>query len=185
MIYLDSDGVFAGWRLYALPKYFPTMTSHEFNKLPDLKRRGLMRDMYQQEPNLFYNLPPNNAMIQVLEFIEKECLPWSILTSGSEDHYDHDLVVDCKERWFDKHFGVPADKIIVTENSGAKAVYAGRGKLLVDDFGRNCREWALKGGTAYWVHTDEPNVRDLIRHIGAFAEDPNMLCGSILQIQAG
>lgn len=43
-----------------------------------------------------------------------------------------------------KHFGVPADKVIVTESSGQKKAYASRGNLLVDDYGRNCREWICK-----------------------------------------
>lgn len=184
MIRLDSDGVFAGWVQYTIPKHFPEYTPQEFNKLPELKRRGLMREMYRKEPNLFYNLPPFLEMMRVLEELERLCVPWSILTSGSEDHFDRDLVVECKQLWFDKHFGVPADKVIVTETSHDKKIYAGPGTLLIDDFGRNCREWALSGGTAYWVETDKPNPTDLIRHINAFVESPNMNAGSILQIRA-
>ena len=183
MIHLDSDGVFAAWVSYVLPKYFPTMSRQEFNALPELRRRGLMRDMYQREPNLFYNLPALTEMSAVLEALDRLGVPWCILTSGSEDHFDHELVVECKQLWFDKHFGVPADKVIVTETSGQKKDYAGRGRLLVDDFGRNCREWALQDGTALWVRTDKPNVPDLIRHLSNFVDAPNKAGGSILQIQ--
>lgn len=183
MVQLDSDGVFAVWSGYVVPKYFPTMTLKEFNAIPELKRRALVREVYQKEPNLFYNLPALPQMTVVLEALEKMCVPWGILTSGAEDHFDHELVVESKVRWFDKHFGVPADKIIVTETSGQKKDHAGRGKLLVDDFGRNCREWALAGGTAFWVRTEKPNTRDLIRHIGEFVENPRENPGSILQIQ--
>lgn len=183
MIYLDSDGVFAGWRSHVMPKYFPELTVKQFNALPDLKRRGMLRDIYQREPKLFYNLKPVEGMGAVLDAVDRMGVPWAILTSGAEDHYDHQLVVDCKQRWYDKHFGVPADKVIVTENSGQKKEYAGEGELLVDDFGRNCREWALKGGAALWVHTESPNARDICRHIQNFVDDPVAHNGSILQIR--
>ncbi|ANZ48833.1 hypothetical protein BIZ83_gp020 [Erwinia phage vB_EamM_ChrisDB] len=183
MVHLDSDGVFAVWSGYVVPKYFPTMTLREFNAIPEIKRRALVREIYQKEPNLFYNLPALKEMGVVLDALEKAGTPWCILTSGAEDHFDHELVVESKQLWFDKHFGVPADRIIVTETSGQKKDYAGRGLLLVDDFGRNCREWALAGGTAFWVRTEKPNTRDLIRHIGCFVETPHDSAGSILQIQ--
>lgn len=183
MVNLDSDGLFAVWSGYVVPKYFPTMTLKEFNAIPEIRRRALIRDVYQKEPNLFYNLPALPEMAKVLTALDRLGADWCILTSGAEDHFDHELVVESKQRWFDKHFGVPADKVIVTETSGQKKDYAGRGRLLVDDFGRNCREWALAGGTAFWVRTEKPNTRDLIRHITNFVEMPHESCGSILQIQ--
>lgn len=182
MLNLDSDGLFALWQSYVLPKYFPSMSRQEFNHLPELRRRSALREMYQREPNLFYNLTPNLEMIAVIEEAERLCIDWNILTSGAEDHFDHDLVVECKHRWFDKHFGIPADKVIVTESSAQKKDYAGRGRLLVDDYGRNCREWALAGGTAFWTRSEKPNPPVLIRHISRFVEAPLDESGCILQI---
>lgn len=182
MLYLDSDGLFAHWRSYVLSKYFPHLCAQEFNQLPELRRRSMMREMYRREPNLFYNLPPNLEMVAVVEEAERLCIPWCILTSGAEDHFDHALVVESKQLWFDKHFGIPASKVTVTESSAQKKNFAGRGRLLVDDYGRNCREWALGGGTAFWTRSEKPNPQVLVRHIGRFADAPYEDSGCILQI---
>ena len=182
MFYLDSDGVFARWRKYVLTTHFPGMTIQEFHALSELKRRGMIRSMYQADPDLFYKLEPIEGMERVLETVDRLCDSWAILTSGSEDHYDHQRVVESKQRWYLKHYGVPADKVIVTENSAAKKAYAGRGNLLVDDYGRNCREWVLQGGAAIWVRTEEPCIESICRQCESFYNDPINQSGTILQI---
>ncbi|QVW55224.1 hypothetical protein pEaSNUABM29_00184 [Erwinia phage pEa_SNUABM_29] len=182
MFYLDSDGVFARWRKYVLSTHFPGMTIKQFNAIPELRRRSLTREMYQRDPDLFYKLEPIEGVQRILETVDRLCDSWAILTSGSEDHYDHQLVVDSKQRWFLKHFGVPADKVIVTENSGQKASYASRGNLLVDDYGRNCREWILQGGGAIWSRTEEPKIEAICLQCEAFYNDPISHSGTLLQI---
>lgn len=182
MFYLDSDGLFARWRTYVLSTHFPGMTIKEFNALPELRRRSLTREMYQRDPDLFYKLSPISEASAIIETLEKLCDSWAILTSGSEDHFDHQLVVESKQRWFLKHFGVPSDKVIVTENSGQKAAYASRGNLLVDDYGRNCREWVLQGGGAIWVRTEQPNIPAICSQCEAFYEDPINLSGTLLPV---
>ncbi|WP_216088621.1 hypothetical protein, partial [Shigella flexneri] len=74
-------------------------------------------------------------------------------------------------------------KVIVTTNSAEKATYADKGRLLVDDYGRNCREWVLKNGTAIYTRTDEPDVEAVCRQLRTFAENPFEYSGQILCVQ--
>lgn len=183
MFNLDSDGVFASWRKYVLTHHFQGMSIQEFHGMPELHRRALVREMYLKDPDLFYKLDPIPEAAKILETVESlgEC--WAILTSGSEDHFDHGRVVECKKLFFEKHFGVPGHKVIVTTNSAEKATYADKGRLLVDDYGRNCREWVLKNGTAIYTRTDEPDVDVVCRQLRTFAENPFEYSGQILCVQ--
>ncbi|QXO09703.1 hypothetical protein pEaSNUABM11_00279 [Erwinia phage pEa_SNUABM_11] len=183
MLSLDSDGVFAGWRKYVFSKHILTMSPEEFNKLPEIRRRGILRDIYLKDPDLFYNLEPIAGTERILEAADTCSDGWGILTSSSEDHQDYNHVVECKHAWFKKHFDVPATRITVVENSAAKQQYAGRGHLLVDDFRRNCNQWALAGGFALWTKTDAPSVDAIVEQLRNYQEDPNLNSGMLLLLQ--
>jgi len=183
MLNLDSDGVMAGWRKYVERHHLHNVNWEEFHKIPETKRRGIFREIYQKDPDLFYKLDPLPGAELLLEAADRNDCGWRILTSAAEDHPDFDRCKEGKEAWYKKHFGISADRLIVTENSAAKKEYAGRGHLLVDDYRRNCNEWALKGGFALWTLADAPNVEALVQHIAEYQEDPNASTGFILQIR--
>lgn len=184
MIYLDSDGVFADWRGYVSEHHLRDMSFEDFNRLPEERRRAMMRKIYQNDPNLFYNLKPIAGTERILEAVEKTGECWAILTSGSEDHPDHELVTKSKELFFEKHFGLPKDRIIVTASSKEKQQYSGKGKLLIDDYRRNCNEWVLYGGSAIWTKTGEPNIPRIITHIEDMWSEANQYYdGSIVLCQ--
>jgi hypothetical protein len=182
MISLDSDGLFGAWCKYVFTKHILTMSSAEFNKLPEMRRRSMLREIYQKDPDLFYNLEPIAGTERILEAADTSPDGWGILTSSSEDHQDLNHVVECKHAWFKKHFDVPATRITVVENSAAKQQYAGRGHLLVDDYRRNCNEWAIAGGFAVWTLTDQPNVDAIVEQLRYYQEDPNLNAGLILHL---
>lgn len=183
MIYLDSDGVFAGWREYVFTHHIRNMGPEEFNKLPELRRRSLLRDIYQKDPDLFYKLKPITGTEKILEAVERTCEDWAILTSSAEDHFDFGRVVECKHLWYAKHFGISADKVIVTESSAAKKEFAGRGHLLVDDFRRNCNEWAIAGGLAIWTLTDKPNIDGIIQQVQSYQNDSTVYNGHFISVR--
>ncbi|MGL5397206.1 MAG: 5' nucleotidase, NT5C type [Shewanella sp.] len=183
MIYLDSDGLFAGYMPRLLSRYCGGLTKQEFNALPREKQTEIMRKAYREEPDFFYSLTPYLEMKEVLLSVERTGLPWAILTAGAQEHPDHEIVVQTKKLWFEVHFGVPRDKVIVTRNSKEKKQYAGLGKMLIDDYSDNCRDWAEHGGTAVKVEGDNPDVCKIIRCIELFAADAITLRSVILKAE--
>lgn len=182
MISLDSDGVFAAWRKYVFTKHLTTMAPEVFNKLPESRRRFLMREMYQKDPDLFYKLEPIPGTEKILEAAMTCTDGWQILTSAADDHPEYNHVVECKHEWFKKHFAVPAARITVVENSAAKKQYAGRGDMLVDDYRRNCNEWSVNGGFAVWTLTDRPDIDGIVSIISNYQEDASLGTGLLLQL---
>ena len=179
MIFFDSDGVFADWAGYVLPTHFPDAASiDELNEGNDVIS-ARMRQMYMKDPDLFYKLSPIPGVESLIEFVDGQNLPWSILTAVGKHHFSFPHAKLCKERWFDRHFDVPREKVVVCPFSSTKAIYADAGRVLVDDFRRNCEEWVAKGGTAILVKPgapDVPRVLDLLARIAEnqFPRDPHI-----------
>ncbi len=68
-------------------------------------------------------------------------------------------------------FDVPREKVVVCPFSSTKSLYAESGRVLVDDFRRNCEEWVAKGGTAILVKPGEPDVPRIIALLTQIAEN--------------
>lgn len=173
MIYIDSDGVLAAWCGYVFNKHLPHLSREELNTMCPVRRKGILADIYLREPNLFANLSPIEGAKEFVDWLIYTGEPFAVLTSAAADHFDFDIVEECKLQFFDKYFGLVAHKVIVVETSSSKASYADPGDLLIDDFGRNCREWAEKGGIAIRVETDKPNFEELKEKVELYLE--NML----------
>lgn len=180
MIYLDSDGLLAGWCTYVFNKHLPHMTREELNTMCLVRRKSILSDMYRREPNLFANLSPLKGAKEFIEWLSTTGEPFAILTSSATDHHDFDIVKESKIFFFEKHFGLSADKVIVVESSYDKAKYAENGAMLVDDFGRNCQEWLLGGGCAIQVATDKPDFDQLKDAISLYLEDQLSLDDNII-----
>lgn len=77
-----------------------------------------------------------------------------------------------KFMWVKKNFGDKGLKSLHLV-SGGKGDAAGRGKILIDDFGKNIKEWQSGGGIAFnWVlrsyDCDENIVRQDLRRLQSF-----------------
>lgn len=182
MIYLDSDGLLASWCGYVFNKHLPHLTRSEFNSMCPIRRKGLLSEIYRREPNLFANLPPIEGAREFLEWLSTTGEPFAILTSAASDHHDFDIVKESKLFFFDKHFGLPPDKIIVVETSSDKAQYAEGGAMLVDDYGRNCHEWLLAGGCTIQVATDKPDFKQLKDALTLYLEDQLSLDDNVIYV---
>ena len=171
MIFFDSDGVFADWAGYVLPTHFPDVASVDELNEGNAEISVRMRQMYMKDPDLFYHLTPIDGVVKLVEFVEDYDLPWSILTAVGKHHFSFPHAKVCKERWFDRHFDVPREKVVVCPFSSTKSLYAESGRVLVDDFRRNCEEWVAKGGTAILVKPGEPDVPRIIALLTQIAEN--------------
>ncbi|ANZ50420.1 hypothetical protein PHOBOS_230 [Erwinia phage vB_EamM_Phobos] len=168
MIQLDSDGVLADWRWYMEKHHFKGFTVPEFNAMDPCRRSSILQEIYRKDPDLFEKLPRIREMGRVIQYLNRSGEPWGVITSAGEDHPDFEYAAVSKKNWLLKNFDIEPHRVIVTESSSDKAQHAGPDTLLIDDFGRNCREWCAAGGKAIWVHTGKPDVDAILQAIEDF-----------------
>lgn len=168
--YIDLDGLGTNWQDYVLQTHFP-----EFNDIEDLnqhpQRAELIRGVYEREPRLFRNLPPLMKYQQLLSHLTKRRVRWMILTAAGSDHPCYHTAREDKLTYIHRHFGVDSSKVIVSRASEDKYLYAGKGKVLVDDFGRNCREWEQAGGSAILVEANVYCIDELIKRVDSLIDN--------------
>tara|TARA_Y100001956_G_scaffold9851_1_gene8638 strand:- start:2195 stop:2740 length:546 start_codon:yes stop_codon:yes gene_type:complete len=147
MINIDADGLLVDWKGYVIENHFPYMTIEELNAMDADKRQKLLRQMYADDPQLFYKLEPLEGAAEFMQRIISLGEPWRILTSAGTDHPDFDVAAESKIQNLKKHFGISREHITVTESSSAKADYVeNRGDILIDDFLRNVLQWVENRG---------------------------------------
>lgn len=162
--YIDFDGLGTNWQDYVLKTHFPEFKNiEELNQHPH--RTELIRSMYEREPNLFRNLPPLMKYQQLLSLLTELNVRWNILTAVGSDHPCYQTAREDKLHYIQHHFGVESNKVIVSQTSEDKYLYARKGAVLVDDFRRNCREWEEAGGTAIFVEANVYSIDDLIKRV--------------------
>lgn len=167
---IDLDGLGTNWQGYVLQNHFPEFENIEvLNQHP--RRIELMRGIYEREPRLFRNLPKIDKYQRLLRHLTERGVTWRILTAIGSEHPSPDLVREDKLAYLWEHFGVSSDKIIISDASEDKVSYAGKGKVLIDDFKRNCREWEGAGGTALYVEANTYCIDDLIKRVDSLIDN--------------
>lgn len=162
--YLDFDGLGSNWQDYVLKNHFPDFKSiEELNQHPD--RAALIKGVYEREPRLFRNLPPIEKYGQLLSHLTNRCVNWMILTAAGSDHPCYHTAREDKLHHIRHNFGVSSDKVIVARTSENKILYSGVGKVLIDDFHRNCHEWESVGGQSILVEANNYDIDDLIKRV--------------------
>lgn len=155
--FVDLDGIGSNWQDYVLKNHFPSFSDiEELNQHP--QREELIREVYAKDTHLFLKLPPIDKYNVIINHLKKRMVNWMVLTSAGSLHPDFNMARGDKIRYLQKHFKIPADKVIVTEESSDKQFWSRPGRTLIDDFRRNCDEWEEMGGTAILV---EPNIYDV------------------------
>lgn len=155
-VYCDVDGVLANF--YAGMEKYLNIPEHSIEEF--LSRNGGWSYIEQQEPHLFAKLPllPDaKGLIQGLIFArDSGKINLFILTAIPEQWYHssmrHSATQD-KVTWITRHFQkIPAKNVIVVRRQD-KQTYAkthaqkkDAPPVLIDDFGKNIREWEHAGG---------------------------------------
>lgn len=167
---IDSDGVAANWEKYMLNNHFTDMENiRVLNKHPE--RRKLIADVYKKDPHVFRKLEPVPQFRQLLSWLHDNDVSFRILTACGGDHPDYELVAKDKRDFFMEHYGIEADKVIVTGTSADKSDYAGNNQVLIDDFDMNCEAWEENGGIAVEVDPNNYDIDKLLFVLNAIVAD--------------
>lgn len=151
MLLIDSDGVLVDWEGYVIGTHFPSRTMESINKLDADVRYTTLNGMYQRDPNLFAKLKPLVGATDLIRHVKNSGVNYAVLTAAGTDHSDYEVVRKDKVRNLSALFGIPTDKIIVTRTSKHKKAYAKVGRVLVDDYIKNCQEFEDAGGRSVHV----------------------------------
>lgn len=136
-IYVDLDGVLA-----------------DFNAEPNAVER------FPIERGFFRKLKPITDNIEaikgLLTYQKREVY---IISASPNLQADSDKVLWLRNNmpWF------PMENVIICRNGEVKALYAKdiKNSVLLDDYGKNCREWELLGGQSIKIETKR-QIMDLL-----------------------
>lgn len=149
-IYIDLDGIGANWSGYMLSNHFTEFESiDQLNNHPEMNR--LIRNVYIKEPHVFRSLKPIKGYNKVLNAVKSLGIEWKILTAIGKDHPDPEIAREDKLYFLKHHFNIEREQVIITDDSPDKQKYAGAGKILIDDFDKNIKQWNAAGGLGILV----------------------------------
>lgn len=172
-VFCDMDGVVANF--YAgLEQYFGVRRERVDTFLT---QQGGWKIITQKQPHLFAKLPAlpdaRALMNGLITLRDHNLIRLSMLTAIPEEWY-HDSTMrrvssQDKVNWITRHFQrVPADAVLVVRRvDKASYVHAqlavGHPRpILIDDFGKNIREWESAGGIGIQHKTATDSLRQLV-----------------------
>ena len=98
----------------------------------------------------WYKMPPMSDAKHMVDKLHGDGHDLWILSAAP--HWQPEAA-DQKKRWVRKHFPNINPKQIIVTSRDKKKHYASGGQILIDDYGRNIREWEGAGGNGI-KHTD-------------------------------
>ena len=151
-VFLDVDGVFAGWT-EKVKSLHPNFTDYNDDEL---------WGNLEQYPHLFRNLavlPGSLKLVTMLQHHDLEFLTALPKPTGNLATADQD-----KREWIAENI---SRRIKVNTVLGGKNKYkwleSNPGAVLIDDYGRNCRLWAEHGGIAIQHKSPAETLRECER----------------------
>lgn len=161
MILLDSDGLAANFQ-EGVSRHIPW---EQFKHLTQIEQSSVLRSIYVKEPNFFYNLNPIPQFQELIDFAERSGERWMICTSAGQDHPSYAKAAASKVAWFERHWSIPSDKIIVTASSEHKLAYASPRNILADDYPAIVEKFRDKGGRAILVEANRYDAKAVIAEL--------------------
>lgn len=151
-VYCDMDGVLANF-VSGFRQLYPELTSAEDVDM-FLRRPQAWRDVMREHPDLFAKLPMMKDATQLMSMLQRlarqKRINLFILTALPNEMLQSRANLD-KRNWAYEHFRISPKRVLICRRSD-KAKYAmidkmeGRpASILIDDFGKNIREWQQKG----------------------------------------
>lgn len=105
----------------------------------------------------WYKMPPMPDAHNLVEYLAKNNHDLWVLSAAPEWHPD---ATTQKKRWVNKYFPIiETPKIVITRRE-LKKNHA-KGNILVDDYGKNIREWKNAGGVGIHHKNTDTSIRML------------------------
>lgn len=150
-LYLDMDGVqadfFGAWSKRSGVNHWKAIA----NKEEEINE--LAHSSAKQVYDFFYNLEPLSGGMEVIRWLRKNNIPYTVLSAPLRGPYK-EASVQAKKDWLDKYHPGSSAKAIFTDKKFKHAMDGSRSNVLVDDFGKYLSAWATNGGIAV-KHEDE------------------------------
>ena len=159
-LYLDMDGVqadfFGAWaKMHGLNHY--KEIPH-----PEQAIEELANSSPEEVYNFFRDLGPLNGGQQIIEWLHKNKIPFTVLSAPLRGPYSKNSI-EAKKDWLDEFNPGSRNNAIFTS---AKYKYAKNGNeanVLVDDYGKYLNAWSGAGGIA--VKHEDGNTNHTIKEL--------------------
>jgi len=159
-LFLDMDGVqadfFGAWSKKSGVDHWKAIGNKE-QEIEELANSSA-KEVY----DFFYNLEPLKGGMQVIAWLRKNKIPYTVLSAPLRGPYK-DASVKAKIDWLNKYHSGSAGNAIFTDQKFKHAMDGGRPNVLVDDFGKYLSAWSGAGGIAV-KHEDQYEDPDTGAH---------------------
>jgi hypothetical protein len=150
-LFLDMDGVqadfFGAWSKKSGVDHWKAIGNKE--KEIDELAHSSAKEVY----DFFYNLEPLSGGMEVISWLKKNKIPYTVLSAPLRGPYK-DASVKAKIDWLNKYHPGSAGNAIFTDKKYKHAMDGGIPNVLVDDYGKYLSAWATHGGIAV-KHEDQ------------------------------
>ena len=147
-LFLDMDGVLADY-----DKHFPLMFGVSHVGMPKKE----MWSYVKSEPEFFLTIPPFPGMWEFYFSIEH--LSPVILTACPASQYAE--VARQKRQWIREALGEHVPVLPVCGSDSKPLFMHKPGDILIDDWGKNCRQWEEAGGIAIKHENFDQTIAEL------------------------
>jgi hypothetical protein len=159
-VYLDMDGVqadfFGAWSKKSGVDHWKAIGDKE-KEIEELAHSSA-KEVY----DFFYNLKPLSGGMEVISWLRKNKIPYTVLSAPLRGPYK-DASVKAKKDWLDKYHPGSSGSAIFTDKKFQHAMDGGRPNVLIDDFGKYLGAWSDAGGIAV-KHEDQYEDSDTGTH---------------------
>lgn len=159
-LYLDMDGVqadfFGAWSNRSGVDHWKAIKDKE------AEIEQLAHSTGDEVYNFFYELQPLKGGMEVIAWLRKHNIPYTVLSAPLRGPYK-DASVQAKKDWLDKYHPGSSRSAIFTSEKYRHAMDGGRPNVLVDDFGKYLSAWDKAGGIAV-KHEDEAEDPETGKH---------------------
>lgn len=159
-VYLDMDGVqadfFGAWSKKSGVDHWKAIGDKE-KEIEELAHSSA-KEVY----DFFYNLEPLSGGLEVISWLRKNKIPYTVLSAPLRGPYK-EASVQAKKDWLDKYHPGSSSNAMFTDKKYQHAMDGGRPNVLIDDFGKYLGAWSSAGGIAV-KHEDQYEDPDTGSH---------------------
>lgn len=159
-LYLDMDGVqadfFGAWSKRSGVNHWKDIADKE------AEIQELANSSGDQVYNFFYQLKPLTGGMEVISWLRKNKIPYTVLSAPLRGPYKQ-ASVQAKKDWLDKYHQGSSERAIFTDQKYKYAMNGNSPNVLVDDFGKYLGAWSDAGGIAV-KHEDQYEDSETGKH---------------------